>query len=84
MFVCYNSTIFSAGAVIFHEDSHLPPHITPNNRHLSDHEGDTEVDSNEEWFTEPQPADPPGGTSSIASSSMLVEVCSFFFLLFFS
>ena len=55
----------------------VPSHVFPD---LVDvHDGDTEVESEEDWFTELPPTEPAGKTSSRASEAMLVEVSTNFF-----
>jgi hypothetical protein len=55
--------------------SHLPSRIGPGNEHLVDiNDGETDIESENDWFTEPPPMEPAGRTSSKASEAMLVEV----------
>ncbi|KAN0125967.1 hypothetical protein V8E52_001174 [Russula decolorans] len=54
--------------------SHLPSRIGPGNEHLVDiNDGETDIESENDWFTEPPPMEPAGRTSSKASEAMLVE-----------
>jgi hypothetical protein len=65
--------------------SHLPSRIHPSNEHFIDiHDGETEIESEEEeWFTEPQPVEPGGQPSSKTLEATLVEVSTFPTLFFF-
>ena len=68
--------VFFSGATTLFADTVLscfPPLA------LDIHDGDTEVESEEDWLTAPEPTELAGRTSSRVSEVMLVEVSSSLF-----
>jgi hypothetical protein len=60
--------------------SHIPARTHSVNQYLIDpNDGDTEVESEGEWLTEPQLAEPTGRTSAKTLEAMLIEVSTSFF-----
>lgn len=80
-----DSTFFSAASFYPGRDatvpSHLPSRVHTENGHPIDDDGDTEVESEEEWLTEPQPVEQAPKMTSKALETILVEVSTSLLLL---
>ena len=59
--------------------THVPSHAFPDL--VDDHDGDIEVESENDWFTELPPTEPVGKMSSKALEATLVEVSTYLFFL---
>jgi hypothetical protein len=61
--------------------AHLPSYASNGERVSNSDNGDTEIDSEEEWLTEPPLEGPATRNGARASDAMLIEVSIHFFLL---